>query len=491
MSATVIEGEQSTQSPRGRPRRPRPFARATVLRDASTETKVPTPASVAAVFVPAGSATKTGGEKLAAPPAPLSDWPEAATEAAAAPAHAIAPEFIIAYDKFIREQPADQYPVSFEEFVRLREMVKAYEIFRRQQPPDEKPICFEEYLRRRAHEDMRDSLKQALEQFLAPLVSDFASEQHLQQLLRDDFLPTFIAGAGELAERCCRDFAEIIHRASHVADVRQTAQIVRARRVRDEAFGRLDQILQSLSKAPERIRELADEVDRTISRLHASDSPAEVLRAAVTAELNGTVSIPQLATALVTAEAEASRQLSTVRQQQKTLLQAKNAAYSLMKEYLGALGTLPGAMLEYACSKCYGGDVDFSLEREAVLRVEEAVAPQLAAALELLNALSGAAERQLDRQREAEIAKMEEQRHAAVTKIHELERRQYQTLGYQAMGFGAVCLLAAILSARLSAHGDPAVIGLRVLAALAAMVFFAWGFSAATFGHTRSKSRPS
>ncbi len=428
---------------------------------------------------PALSEPPTEGENPAEPAPPPSDAaaPAPPTGSSASAVQAIAPEFIAAYDKFIREQPADQRPVSFKEFVRLRDLVKAYEKFRRERPPDQKPIYFEEFLRLRAHDEMRDSLLHELERFLEPFQISFATDQPLKELLREDFLPNFLTSAGELAERCSAKFAEIIQRCSILADARQTAIDVRAQRVRGAAFRRLDAIVATLADTPVQLQSIDEEILRIVSGLHASDSPSATLGDAIATHLNGAAGIPKLASALMVADQDAARRFTALRRQQKAMLQTKNGAFAKVKDYLSSLGMLPEAMMDYACSKCYGGDVDFAMEHEAVVRVQEKLAPQLALAQETMNALAVATEKQLDQQRERETARFEEHRQAALTRIQELERSQGQSLGHQAMGFGVVCLLAGWLGGDLSNGGDPAIIGLRFFAVVAGVIFIAWGLS--------------
>ena len=415
----------------------------------------PDPALMPAVMV--SIISPEGGENPAAPTAASAPLPEPILDLPAVSVLAKAPELIRAYDKFIQERPADQKLISFEEFIRLR-----------------------------AHEEMRESLKDGLERFLQPFLFDVGSEQKMKRLLRDDFFQRFITSAGELAERSSWDFAEIIQRSTNLEDVRKTPTVVRARRVRDAAFGRLDAILLSFGKTPEQIQRLEEDLQRTLAGMHGAHSPDAVLREAVAEELNGTVNTTQLVTTLSVAEQDAGRRLYSMRQQQKALLQAKNAAFLKMKDYLSGLVTLPESMLNYAFSKCYGGDIDFSLEKTAVLRVQEAIRPKIARALEVLGMLSGAVEQQLDEQGNQETAKVEEQRQLALNKIYELERVEYEALGYQAMGFGVVCLLVAWLVGDLSTGGDNRVIGFRVLAFIAGVIFIAWGLSTLMFDQMRS-----
>lgn len=226
-------------------------------------------------------------------------------------------------------------------------------------PPDE-------LTERRVYQSMGDVVTASIQEFLDVFKSrlDAASP-----ITREDFFPKFLSRANKLAEDCSQGVVRIIHASTRLSQVRGTSAPDLAKRVRGAAFKSLDGILSRYFGAAKNIQVIYDNIRKVRDGLEAAagGQPPEAL-AGQTSDGSG----EKWAT-----EEELARQ-------HRNLLQAQSQAFTQVVQYLKGVNDLPGAILNYACDKCFGGDVNYQIESEEVLACQSAIQKKLAVALETL-----------------------------------------------------------------------------------------------------------
>ncbi|MBI2947887.1 MAG: hypothetical protein HYY23_09580 [Verrucomicrobia bacterium] len=261
-----------------------------------------------------------------------------------------------------------------------------------------------------AYEAMGGAIVSSVNEFLRTFQSTSDSMLNAKAMTRGDFFPRFYRLANKMTDDCCQNLVQIIRASSVLPSVREAPIPGLAKRIRDTAFKSLDEILASFVGAAKKI----ETINRNIGTIRdALEKAAAGTPPAATAETAPPAEAVPAGKQKWATEDELARQ-------HHVLLQAQNQAFVRIVQYLNNLPPLPGALLAYACDKCFAGEANFQFEREQVAECQAGIKNLLATALETMARVAGEAKQDVEEERTNILANIELQ------KAHQVLEKMWQ-----------------------------------------------------------------
>lgn len=206
----------------------------------------------------------------------------------------------------------------------------------------------------------------------------------------EDVLLRFLIYADDFTETCCHQFANTLRRTSVLPDVRGTPTTALARQIREECFSKTDKILASYLEA---LRGCNIDLKIAAAQLQDTSVLGAALRGAATGQLAGglgkTGATLGIFSAVLSGVAESDRQMGLLWEQRKAQADAKRLASRKMAEYLASVKQVTETLLDFGCAKCFGGEVDFTLQSQVLTEVEQAMGDNIAKAITRAAEMSG------------------------------------------------------------------------------------------------------
>ena len=233
-----------------------------------------------------------------------------------------------------------------------------------------------------AYEAMAEAVKTSFEQLLIPFHA--ASEPHglLRDMTTEAFFQKFLVYADKFTGQCCQDFSKILRRASVVPEVRGTPTLQLAKQLREVVFEMPDKILVGYVGA---LRQINLDLMGVAGSIADTSVLGEAMKGAAIGRVAGgfgeTGKVLGAVGAMAAAGQEAMKQAALLEQRKQLEAQATGLAFSKILEYLKAIEALPENLLDYGCAKCFGGQIDFSRQAQAVQQIQASNKPKLEQAL--------------------------------------------------------------------------------------------------------------
>lgn len=232
------------------------------------------------------------------------------------------------------------------------------------------------------YEDMADAVKASVDQLLIPFQAASEPKSSVREITTEEFFQKFLVYADKFAGQCCQDFSKILRHSSIVPEVRGTPTLHLAKQVRETAFEAADRILVSYVES---LKQLNVDLNTISGSITDTSVVGQALKGAalgrVAGGFGGTGKILGAVGAVVAAGTEAMKQAALLQQQKQLEAQAKSLAFSKILEYLKAAKALPENLLDYGCAKCFGGQVDFAKQNQALERIRSATLVKLEEAI--------------------------------------------------------------------------------------------------------------
>ncbi len=241
--------------------------------------------------------------------------------------------------------------------------------------------------RRETYSNLASIAQKAAEKLLEPFTQPREEDK---QMSVDDQLLAFLVYADNFTETCCQQFANTLRRTSVLAEVRGTPTTALARQIREECFAKTDKILASYLEA---LKGCHIDVGIAVGRLQETSVLGAALGGAAQGQLAGglgkTGATLGIFSAVVAGFSEREKQIGLLWEQRKALAEAKSLAGRKMIEFLESIKSVTTALLDFGCAKCFGGEVDFTLQSEALAQVERAISEKVALAINRAGEIGG------------------------------------------------------------------------------------------------------
>jgi hypothetical protein len=203
------------------------------------------------------------------------------------------------------------------------------------------------------------------------------------KLSTEEFFQKFLVYADRFTDHCCQELSKILRQASVLPEVRGTPTLELAKQIRQGGFEALDKILVSYVEALQRIHVDLQDVAASLSN---SSLIGEAMKGAALGQVAGGFGdrgkFLGTVGALAAAGNEAIKQQALLEMQNRLYAEAKGLAFSKIVEYLKAVESLPEHLLDYGCAKCFGGQLDFARQAQAIKQVQSSATTKLRASLE-------------------------------------------------------------------------------------------------------------
>ena len=278
----------------------------------------------------------------------------------------------------------------------------------------------------RVYEGMAEAVNSSIEKFLEPLQPGSDLSFFLKSMTREEFFPRFYSLANRLADDCCQKLVKIIRASSQMQSVRDTPTPDLAKRIRETAFRSLDDTLSLYAGIAKRMQVLFENIRKVRDEIQKpSAAPAGNQGKDKGGAPENWATDEELA------------------RQHEVLLRAQSQAFARIAQYLKSLDQLPENILNYACDKCFPGEVNFELLHEQVADIRGKMQRNLASAIETLAQVGGVAQQELGQERsrimsnvateklQIALEELVEDRIAARRKSEE-KFRKYLTIGVTA-----------------------------------------------------------
>ena len=261
------------------------------------------------------------------------------------------------------------------------------------------------------------------EEFIEPFQLSPGSTHRLRAVTREESFPRFFHLADKMTQEICRRLAEIIRADSIQTVVRESPAPALARRIREVAFTPLDRVLcsylhtvnnllityRNIKLIQRRLEEqtLPDPssqphpVPNSLEAGQRPDSHEADDRTLMPDEAEGTVKDREAGhseTAVDAAETTLENWATEEElvRQHTNLHETQTRAFSQIINYLNTLSDMPALALAYASSKCFGGEVDYALEREQVAAIQGEIQAKLRQARGFFLEASAVARREVE-----------------------------------------------------------------------------------------------
>ena len=242
-------------------------------------------------------------------------------------------------------------------------------------------------VRRGTYSDLARIAQEATEKLLEPFTQPKEEDQRTPL---EDRLLDFLVYADNFTETCCQQFANTLRRTSVLPEVRGTPTTTLARQIREECFSKTDKILASYLEA---LRGCHVDLQIAAGRLQETSVLGAALGGAAQGQLAGGLGKSGAALgifgAVMAGLSQQEKQRGLLWEQRKALADAKNLAGRKMVEFLESVRSVTTALLDFGCAKCFGGEVDFALQSEALARVDNAIGDRMSLATAMAIDLCG------------------------------------------------------------------------------------------------------
>jgi hypothetical protein len=221
---------------------------------------------------------------------------------------------------------------------------------------------------------------------------------YLKSLAREEFFPKLFHLANGFTDNCCQKLVKIIRASSVVPGVSEAPAPLLARRVRETAFHGLDPILGSYVATAKKIAVTYGNIQKIrqeLERVAMGTPPDELQKADSEPKSDGAGQEQKWAT-----DDELARQ-------HETLLKLQMQAFTRVIEYLKGLEELPRRLMSYACEKCFGADVNFTIEEEQVVNIQAEIRPKLRKAVEGFSSIVSSAKEHVEEERRTILTNIE------------------------------------------------------------------------------------
>jgi hypothetical protein len=303
----------------------------------------------------------------------------------------------------------------------------------------------------KAYAAMSGAIESNLAQFLTKIERATHGIGPVNSAGKEEFFRNFLIRADKFTGCCCQEFANILRLASILPEVRGTDLQALAHRLRETAFAELDSMLLRCIVI---LKEINVDLAQTLAQLQESSLRQAAL------DPGQSSNSPKAKTG------GTAIKLELLNQQNELISQAQSLAFSKMVDYLRDLGALPAALLDYAATKCFGGDVDFALQKKVLNQIEIALEPKLTHAIELLLNFASAERMKRERQQSSEAART----HGSDEQRARSESSEAQ--GIICLAISLVCLFPAWLAVMSSAAGQ----GIKAFTIVAGVIGFSCFF---------------
>ena len=270
----------------------------------------------------------------------------------------------------------------------------------------------EEYPELLVYEAMTGAVVSSANEFLQSFQSTPESTLVLKSMCREDFFPRFFHQANKLTDDCCQKLVQIIRSSSILASYVGAAR-------------KIETIYKN-------IKTIQDELQKPA----VGSQPADASPVADPGNQGEPGTVKKWAT-----EDELARQ-------HQSLAQAQTQAFHRIAQYLNALRDLPGALLTYACDKCFAGEVNYQFEHDQVAACKAAINPKLANALETMGRVGAVAKQDLEEERSHIMANIEMQKtHQVLEQMWEakMEAKLHEEQRFKKIATVALVSLALIV----------------------------------------------
>ena len=233
-----------------------------------------------------------------------------------------------------------------------------------------------------AYDAMADAVKASMDQLLIPFHVASDPQGPLQDMTTEAFFERFLVYADKFTGQCCQDFSKILRQASLVPEVRGTPTLQLAKQIREMVFEAPDKILVSYVDT---LKQIHMDLNGIASSFSESSVVGEAMKGAaigrVAGGFGGSGKVLGAVGAIAAAGNEAMKQAVLLAQQKRLEAEAKSLAFSKILEYLKAVEELPENLLDYGCARCFGGQIDFSKQTQAVEQSQVSLKEKLEEAL--------------------------------------------------------------------------------------------------------------
>lgn len=233
-------------------------------------------------------------------------------------------------------------------------------------------------------------------EFLKPFQLPPESTAELKLLAMLDAFPAFVTAANRFTDACCQNLVKIIRSSSVSSAIRQTPTPDLAKRIRETAFGPLDEILSHVAAAAKRI----EAINESLQKASDQSARADALRA---------IGADELASASDSGALASSGSPLSADQESARLYKAKHAAFGKMIEYVKAIQSMPEAAMSYSAGKCFGAEVNYEFEKEELAEFLQQVQPRITVAVLAFERAARVEKTQLEEQKARVAATKEEQ----------------------------------------------------------------------------------
>lgn len=234
-----------------------------------------------------------------------------------------------------------------------------------------------------AYGAMAEAVRASVEELLIPFNAPPGSQEILRNLTTDEFFQKFLVYADRFTEKCCQDLGKIFRQASALPELRGTPTLQLAKQIREVTFERLDRILVSYL---ETLQTIHLDLREAATALSESSMLGAAMKAAAIGQVAGGFGdggkLLGVVGALAAAGKEAAKQQALMEERKRLEVEAKHLAFANVIEYLKAVESMPENLLDYGCSRCFGGAVDFKQQTLAVEKIQTAINERLRISLE-------------------------------------------------------------------------------------------------------------
>jgi hypothetical protein len=288
-----------------------------------------------------------------------------------------------------------------------------------------------------AYASISEVARSGVHDFLKFLGRRLAAETGSNAAKKEAFFKRFLSEADSLTAKSCQEVVKIVLHATVRPEIRDAAPQVLAARIRELAFAELDTILLNYVMV---LKEVSVDLKQTINLLQESHLRDEAHKVVTGSWLTVTPDegpVGADAGRRGPSSHKICQQEEFLTQQHELKLQAQSLVFSEMIDYVEMLGTLPAALVDFGGKKCFGGDVDFALQKKVVTKDLSAIEDELTSTVQNLLHLASAERKELGRLRSEATARIQ-----AVEKTENCKERR-EAVGVGLLATTGICLFPA------------------------------------------------
>ena len=241
--------------------------------------------------------------------------------------------------------------------------------------------------RQETYKELATIAKSAAMKLLQPFTNPRAEGENVPL---EEKLLSFLIYADDFTETCCQQFSITLRRTSVLPEVRGTPTTALARQIRGECFAKTDAILAAYLEA---LKGCQIDLKVAAGRLQETSVLGEALRGAAVGQLAGglgkTGATLGVFSGVIGGFLERERQTGLLWEQRKAQVDAQRLASRKVVEYLASIKQVTETLFDFGCAKCFGGQVDFTLQSTALAEVEKVIGDNIATAVSKAAELGG------------------------------------------------------------------------------------------------------